>query len=134
MSFSHESRVTFILAACASYILHAAVDSVIHQLILSFVLWIFSESISLRHRIFTTGIVVLCFAFSRLYGLGAWRVSLTAEKFLLTRAVTLITFLTVLFAFTSDEYVPLFAVLLTLVLFIAVNVSIRRSIRSFMGA
>ena len=57
-----------------------------------------------------------------------------AEKFLLTRAGMLMTFLTVLFAFTCQEYVPLFAVLVTLALFMAVNVSIRCSVRRLMGA
>ena len=80
-----------------------------------------------------TGIVILCLACSRLYGLGVLKVSFIAEKFLLMKAGTLITFLTVLFAFTSEEYVPLFAVLVTLALFMAVNVSIRRSVRRLMG-
>ena len=40
----------------------------------------------------------------------------------------LMTFLTVLFAFTCQEYVPLFAVLVTLALFMAVNIARRLNV------
>lgn len=132
MSFFPESRGMFLLAVFASYIIQAAIDSAIHQIILSFALLICRESITLRVRVFMTGIVILCLAFGGLDGLKVLRASFMAEKFLLTRAGTLMTFFTLLFAFTSQEYVPLFASLLTLALFMAVNVSIRRSVRGFM--
>lgn len=131
---THESRVAFLLALCASCTIHAAVDSVLHQLILSFMLLLSRESITFRVRVFLTGIIVACFAFSRLYGSWFLKVSYAAEKRLLARSGILIAFLTVLFAFTTEEYVPLFAALMSLALFMVLNARIRLSIRNIMEA
>lgn len=120
------SPSTYRILSFLSSAIWAVVDATVHQVILSLVLVLFSKSLEFEVRVFMTGIVVLCFAFSGLYSLKHLNHSLTAD---FARAGVLIVFLSVLFAVCNDEPVPLSPVIISLALFASVSIFTRYSLR-----
>lgn len=118
----------------SSSVIQAALDFFIHQFILAAVLAFFAESLEFEVRVFMSGIIVACYAFSSLYGTAVLKLGFSYEKRSLTNAGILISFLSVLFSFTSNSYVPLFPVLLSLYVFMAVNLGLRYSLRCFLAS
>lgn len=81
-----------------------------------------------------SGIIVLCYAFGGLYKFGRFGRDFSREISALLRVWTLVTFLTILFAFTSDYVLPLFPVLASLIAFMAVNLGLRYSLRKYFAS
>ena len=81
-----------------------------------------------------SGIIVLCYAFGGLYKFGRFGRDFSREISALLRVWTLVTCLTVLFAFTSDYVLPLFPVLASLIAFMAVNLGLRYSLRKYLAS
>ena len=71
----------------------------------------------------------MCYAFSSLYGIGILYRPFSEEKRRLSRAWALSAILTLLFAFTSEEAVPFFPVMASLIIFMAVSFGLRYSLR-----
>ena len=113
----------------SSSILQAALDSLVYQLILSLILMLSSERIDFEARVFTSGLIILCFAAGSLYGFEVLRRPFAAEKIAFARAGILIVFLNVLFAVTSEYTVPLASMILSLAVFFAVSFGFRISLR-----
>ncbi|MBQ9389962.1 MAG: sugar transferase [Synergistaceae bacterium] len=118
----------------SSSLIQAAFDFFIHQLILAAVLALFAESLEFEVRVFLSGIIIACYAFSSLYGTPVLKHGFSYEKHSLAKTAILISFLSVLFAFTSNSYIPLFPVLLSLYLFMAANLGLRYSLRCFLAS
>ena len=118
----------------SSGLLQAGIDIFIHQVILSAVLALTSESLEFQTTIFFSGIIAACYAFNSLYGIGILYREFWSEKHELLRAWTLIVILSVLFAFTSEIIVPFFPVMMSLIVFMAVNFGLRYSLRHFLAS
>lgn len=131
MNISSRTRTILNLISAA---IQAAIDIVLHHTILAFILSVYSESLAFEVHVFMTGIIVVCFASRSLYGFESLKRPFTAEKQAFRQAGTLTTILTVLFAFTSEETVPMFLVLLGLIVFMAVSYLFRYSLRHVLGS
>ncbi|MBQ7593686.1 MAG: sugar transferase [Synergistaceae bacterium] len=114
----------------ASGFLQASLDVIVHQLIISFL----AGSLTFEVRVFLSGVIVVCFAFSSLYGFEALRRSFNAEKVLFVRSGILAAFLSVLFCLTSENPVSISQVLLCLVSFLCVSLLMRYSLRHVLAS
>lgn len=128
------SPLTRKILSLSSSIIHAAFDVLVFQAVLSAVLSLLSESLIFEVRAFFSGIVPICYACMSLYGVGILRYDFTEEKHRLSRAWVFIMILTLLFAFTVDTAIPLFPVMASLLVFMAVNFVFRYSLRQFLAA
>ena len=118
----------------ASSFLQGVFDVILHQLILSFSLFIFSESLAFEVRVFLSGIIIVCLSFSSLYGFEALSHTFSHEKISIRRAYILISFLSVMFSFTSEVPASLSVIIFSLALFFAVNLSVRYSLRHVLNS
>ncbi len=118
----------------ASSFIQASLDVLIHQLILSLSLFIFSEHLTFEVRVFLSGIIIVCFVFNSLYGFESLRQTFRHEKVSLRRAYILVSFLSVLFSFTSEVHSSLSVIVLSLALFFAVNLALRYSLRHVLSS
>ena len=114
----------------ASGFLQASLDVAIHQLIISFL----AGSLMFEVRVFLSGVIVVCFAFSSLYGFEALKRSFNAEKVLFVRSGILAAFLSVLFCLTSENPVSISQVLLCLASFMCVSLFMRYSLRHVLAS
>lgn len=118
----------------ASSFLQGVLDVILHQLILSFSLFIFSESLAFEVRVFLSGIIIVCLSFSSLYGFESLRHTFRHEKVSIRRAYILISFLSVMFSFTSEVPASLGVIIFSLALFFAINLSVRYSLRHVLNS
>lgn len=81
-----------------------------------------------------SGIIVLCYFFGGLYSFGRFRRNFSLEISALLRVWTLVTFFSVLFAFTSEYVLPLFPVLASMIAFMAVNLGMRYCLRKYLAS
>ena len=114
----------------ASGFLQASLDVAIHQLIIS----LLAGSLTFEVRVFLSGVIVVCFAFSSLYGFEALKRSFNAEKVLFVRSGILAAFLSVLFCLTSENPVSISQVLLCLASFMCVSLFMRYSLRHVLAS
>lgn len=108
-----------------------ALDVLIHQSALSLILILSAEKLPLEARVFMSGVIVVCFAFSGLYRLGSLARPFTAD---IARAGLLALFLSVLFAVCSEETVPLSSIVGSMAVFSAVSIFVRHSMRRAVSA
>lgn len=112
----------------SSSLIHASLDILIHQAILSLTLSIFSEHTTFEAGVALSGIIAASFAFESLYGISMLVRDFAAEKKALVRAGSLSTLLTVLFALTSRVNVPFIPSISALCIFMAAEFFMRYSI------
>ena len=124
------SPATRKLLLFASSCVHAVLDAVIHQVILS----LLCGELAFEFRVFMSGVIVVSCWSAGLYGLGVLSRTFTAETRALVRSGLLVLFLNVLFAVTTENPVPLSDVIMTLAVFFAVSFALRCSLRSFMSS
>ena len=126
MKMSPLTRKVLNLASSA---IQACLDILAYQLILSSVLLLLGESIIFEARVFSSGIIVVCFTAGSLYGFGVLRKPFAAEKASLAKTGVLLVFLNVLFSVTTEYTVPLASMILSLALFFAASFFFRYSLR-----
>ena len=114
----------------ASGFLQASLDVAIHQLIIAFL----AGSLTFEVRVFLSGVIVVCFAFSSLYGFEALKRPFKTEKVLFVRSGILAAFLSVLFCLTSENPVSISQVLLCLASFMCVSLFMRYSLRHVLAS
>ena len=118
----------------SSALIQAAFDLIIHQAILSAVLALSSVTLETGYDVFLSGIIPLCYAFMSLYGVGILYHEFREEKRRLSRAWALCIILTLLFSFTSEQTIPFFPVMMSMLVFMAVNFVFRYSLRHVLAS
>lgn len=121
MSPLFRSRIPVLISS----IIWAAIDALIHQAILSLLLLFPAEILGLELRVFMTGVVVVSCSFNGLYRIStakspAWKA--------MTKSALMACSLSIMFAFTYTETVPLWAVIIALIMFVGVSIFIRYSV------
>ena len=111
------SPLTFKILNILSAVIHAAFESLLYQLVLSGALMLLSENIDYEVRIFTSGIIIVSFLASSLYGFVSLLCPAAALKVMFARAGMLLVFLNDLFAVTTEYIVPLKSIILSLAAF-----------------
>ena len=114
----------------ASGFLQASLDVAIHQLIIAFL----AGSLTFEVRVFLSGVIVVCFAFSSLYGFEALKRTFKTEKVLFVRSGILAAFLSIMFCLTSENPVSISQVLLCLASFMCVSLFMRYSLRHVLAS
>lgn len=120
------------LVKLASSLIQILLDIILHQLIISLVQLFFPGSLALsfESRVFFTGIIIICFAFSSLYGFSFLRRSFIQDKILIIRAGFLASFLSLLFIFTSEIYIEPAIIIVSLAIFFTLKIFLVYCLRS----
>ena len=111
------SPLAFKILNILSAVIHAVFEALIYQLVLSAALMLLSESIDYEVRIFTSGIIIVSFWASSLYGFVSLLCPAAVLKAMFARAGLMLVFLNVLFAVTAEYIVPLNSIILSLASF-----------------
>ena len=123
------SPLTFKILNILSAVIHAAFESLLYQLVLSGALMLLSENIDYEVRIFTSGIIIVSFLASSLYGFVSLLCPAAVLKVMFARAGMLLVFLNVLFAVTTEYIVPLKSIILSLAAFSSICFAYRYWLR-----
>ena len=123
------SPLTFKILNILSAVIHAAFESLLYQLVLSGALMLLSENIDYEVRIFTSGIIIVSFLASSLYGFVSLLCPAAVLKVMFARAGLMLVFLNVLFAVTTEYIVPLKSIILSLAAFSSICFAYRYWLR-----
>ena len=123
------SPLTFKILNILSAVIHAAFESLLYQLVLSGALMLLSENIDYEVRIFTSGIIIVSFLASSLYGFVSLLCPAAVQKVMFARAGLMLVFLNVLFAVTTEYIVPLKSIILSLAAFSSICFAYRYWLR-----
>ena len=122
------------LVKLASSFIQILLDIILHQLIISLVQLFFPESLALsfEYRVFFSGIIIICFAFSSLYGFSFLKRSFSQDKILIIRAGFLASFLSLLFIFTSENYIETTIIIISLAIFFTLKIFLVYCLRLYL--